>query len=60
VRTAQAQASFTTILPTFFPSKSPMNAPTVWPVPATTVYHGFAHSTNLNANIAQNRENVKR
>jgi hypothetical protein len=23
-------------------------------------YHGFAHSTNLNANIAQHRENVKR
>jgi len=32
-----AQASFTTILPMFFPSKSPMNAPSAWSSPSTTV-----------------------
>ena len=33
----QGQVSLTTILPTFFPSKRPMNAPTAWSIPSTTV-----------------------
>jgi hypothetical protein len=34
---AQAQVNLTTILPTFFPSKRPINAPTACAIPSTTV-----------------------